>query len=178
MPMTDWVTTVIHWFENLGDQIQDFVQEVAKPTDDFVGFPTFERSIQLDSYSCVANSVFAILRHYGRGVPYRHVFTNLRTDENGTTATNMVRYLVKHGFAVTPRDPMTMAQMRKALADGGVVLVDLEDDHVGVVYGMTDHMVLLADSSIRRQMFHIPMLRSSFMERWENKSGVIIKPRR
>jgi ABC-type bacteriocin/lantibiotic exporter with double-glycine peptidase domain len=141
----------------------------------FVGYESFGRQVQWDTYSCVPRSVYATLRHFGKRADFRVIKRELRTTEEGTEEQEVVRYMRKRGFRVRPDPRMTMRALRAALASGAVVLGYFDGDHMAVIYGMDRDYVYVADPSIIRAPFG-RLTRERFRTRWDN-DGLVVKPK-
>ena len=155
----------------------DVVQELASfgRGEEYVGQPSFARSIQWDGYSCGARAVYSVLRHFGRKTTYETVKEALGTDKEGTEQPEFARYLRRCGFIAQMRRQMTMEELREALARGSLALVYLDGNHVAVAYGMDARSVHLADSAIMSGPF-AAVSRARFRERWD-REAVLVRPR-
>lgn len=142
-----------------------------------IGTKHFTRSLQLDDYSCGARSVYMILRHMGIYRPYTLVKHQLGTEpEHGTCVEPMVRMFRKHGLRVGYRPQMTMKDLRYAFERSAVALIHLDGDHIGVVHGMDEAWVYIADPSFTR----CPGRRISikkFRKRWTNWGMIVYPPK-
>jgi ABC-type bacteriocin/lantibiotic exporter with double-glycine peptidase domain len=142
---------------------------------DVIGTTNFKRSLQRDSYSCGARSVFMILQHFGSTLKYSEVKEALGTDEEGTKVKAMIKCLRAHGLRVGHRPDMSFKKLQKALANNAIVLVHLDGDHFGVVHGMSERRVYLADPSIARCV-NGSIYTRGFKKRWTDWGLVVTKP--
>lgn len=140
----------------------------------YVGTTRFPRNIQTDNYSCYARSVQATLRHFGRRTTYARILRELRTvASEGTYEHTAIRFMRRFRLRVSIRNRMTLTQMKQALARDAVVFAYLDGDHVGVVYGMSDGYVYIADPSLRRApLGRIP--KQAFLRRWDRR-GLLVR---
>lgn len=143
-----------------------------------IGFPDFPRRIQLTDYTCGPCSVHAVTSHYGLTIPYEAVKQGVRCDEEGTDETWVVKFLRSVGFRVCIRGRLKFRGLLEALERAYVVLVSLDGDHYGVVYGYDEDAgeVLLSDPSVVRQLGR-RIARREFMKRWD-RDGLLIRQRR
>lgn len=129
------------------------------------GTKHFSRSIQKDDYSCGSRSAFMIAKHFDLGLSYADVKEAVRTTEDGTSVRPMIDFFRKHGLRVGVYPALTMRGLELILTRGAVLLVDLDGDHWGVVHGLTQRKVYLADPSIARQWGR-KISRLRFRGRW------------
>lgn len=140
-----------------------------------IGYREFPREIQLTNYTCGPCSAFAITSFFGVDVGYREVKRALKTDADGTSGTDIVRFLRSCGLRVSPRNRMTWRELSAALYGGGIALVDLDGDHCGVVHGMDDEDVYLMDPSpVRTPGRRLSI--AAFKKRWD-RSGAVVRPK-
>jgi ABC-type bacteriocin/lantibiotic exporter with double-glycine peptidase domain len=115
------------------------------------GATHFRRSLQLDFYSCGARSVFAVLRHFDRALPYPAVKKRLGTSwSHGTSVLPMVKLMRARGLRVGHRPLMSWRELIRALKRNAAVLVHLDGDHLAVVHGADAQRVYLADPALTR----------------------------
>jgi predicted double-glycine peptidase len=114
-----------------------------------VVLPGFPRSIQLDGYSCGAKSTYMILKYFGRSCTATSVEAELRTDEDGTSSTDIKPRLRKHGLKVHVNANMGLRDLKAAINAGSPVLVSLYDGwHYSVVYGYSPGYVFVMNPSL------------------------------
>ena len=146
----------------------------AEP-EDVVGTLDFPRKIQWDRYSCGAQCVLAIAEFYGIDTDFDAVAAAINLTRDGTAQTPIVRYLRQQGLRVGCHDSMRWGHLERVLTQGGVVLVDLDGDHWGVVHAISDADVWVANPSLRRQLGR-RVSRERFQEQWTGL-GIAIRPR-
>jgi ABC-type bacteriocin/lantibiotic exporter with double-glycine peptidase domain len=111
-------------------------------------------------------SFFGVKKSYGE------IKSALGTTQNGTTDAAMVKYLRGVGLRVSRQDHMSWRDLVRAIGDGNVVIVGLDGDHVGVVYGIGGGNVFLSDPSPRR-MIGRKISSADFKERWMNEGTAV-----
>lgn len=140
----------------------------------FIGTTKFTRLLQLDDWSCGSRSVQAVLKFFGITSPHWLLKSQLGTKpDTGTAVHQMIRVLRRHGLRVGYRPNLGWREIVQALKLGGVAIVHLDGDHIGVVHGADDTHVHIADPSIircpgRRQT------REKFLSRW-TRWGLIVR---
>ena len=140
-----------------------------------IGYRNFPREIQFTNHTCGPCSAFAIALFFSVGAEYAEVKEELRTNVDGTSNNNIIKFLRSRDLRVSPRSRMTWRELQLALTDGCVVVVDLDGDHCGVVHGADDKNVYLMDPSLRRMIGRrLPI--SEFMERWD-RGGISVRRR-
>lgn len=140
----------------------------------FIGTKSFPRSLQLDDYSCGSRSVYAVTRHFGVLRSHRVLKEELSTNpDTGTAVRQMVRVLRRHGLRVGYRPNLSWYELVKALKVGAVVIVHLDGDHLGTVFGADDRHVHVADPSFVR-CFGRKQARRKFLRRW-SRWGLVVR---
>jgi predicted double-glycine peptidase len=111
--------------------------------------PNFPRSVQLDGYSCGAKSTYMVLRYFGGRCTATSVEAELRTDEDGTSSTDIKRVLRKHGLKVHVNSDMGLRDLKSAINAGSPLLVSLYDGwHYSVVFGYSPGHVFVMNPSL------------------------------
>jgi predicted RNA-binding Zn-ribbon protein involved in translation (DUF1610 family) len=116
----------------------------------------------------------AVLRYYGRSLTLADVKQALGTNEDGTSMAPMERLLRRKGLAVTRYARMSMADLERALGRG-VVIVEVDCDHVAVVHDIDHRNVHIADSAVPRCP-GLSQTRDRFRKRWDHKGLVVTDP--
>lgn len=138
----------------------------------------FERSIQLDDFSCGAQVTYAILRYFGRARSISRTTDLLGTDDDGTAWAAMRRLFVARGLRTRFRDGARKRDIKTAIDAGAPVVVSVDDEeHWACVFGYGKHHVYLADPSLPRSM-RVLVTWSTFMGRWDRWAGVVSSRRR
>ena len=132
------------------------------------------RSLQLDSYSCGAQSAFMILRYYGKARSPAAVARALGTNEENGTSGEAIRSLFRQrGLRSVVRSKATLRDLKEAIDAEAPALVSLDDEgHWGVVYGYSRQKVYLADPSIRRS-WRVACAKDAFRERWDRWAMIV-----
>ena len=133
----------------------------------------FERSVQLDGYSCGAQSAFMILSYYGKARSIDAVERALGTDEDGTSTGQILTLLRQRKLRPRVVAQAGMKHLTAAIRGGSPVLVSLDDEgHWGVVYGFARSHVYLADPSLGGSLTcRVP--RADFHERWDRWAMIV-----
>jgi ABC-type bacteriocin/lantibiotic exporter with double-glycine peptidase domain len=139
----------------------------------------FERSLQIDTYSCGVQSTFMILRHFGKARTALGVERALGTTEEGTDQYQIRELLTKRGLIARRIQRPTIAKLRQAIDDGCPVLVcvdskDIEGGHWAVVYGYSPGHVFVADPSLRRAIL-CRHTTEEFRSRWDKWAMIVEK---
>jgi len=117
------------------------IETLAHPNAVILPFP---RSIQLDTYSCGAHAVFAILKYFRKHCTYATVERQLHTDKDGTDISDIKRVLKLYGLKCR-----TLQDLKSAIKNGCPVLVTLYDsEHYAVVYGYSATHIWVMNSSL------------------------------
>jgi ABC-type bacteriocin/lantibiotic exporter with double-glycine peptidase domain len=143
-----------------------------------IGTKDFKRCWQMDEYSCGARSVYMILRHYGFKISYREVKEGVECDPDGTEVKPIRRFLKEFGLPMRYQPTMYMKDLKKALADGGVVIVAVDGDHYAVVHGMDlkKKVMAIADPAPARCFWRTQPAKA-FRKRWNYWGLVVFPPR-
>ena len=136
------------------------------------GTAAFDRSIQMDEYSCGAHAVFMIAKHCGMKIKYKEVKKELGTNTNGTKVRQMLAFFYRHKFRAHRVSNMRFRELKSYLGHNEVVLVHVDGDHFAVVHGITENYVYMADPSIDR-MYGLRLPKKKFKKRWK-KWGIAV----
>lgn len=138
--------------------------------------PQFQRSIQLDDYSCGAHCALMVLRHFGDATSMSQLKVELGTTKTGTSPTAIQRVLRARGMRVGLRPRLKIAELVNALEEGKLAIVYLDEEHYGVAYHASDSSIYLADPSILRLVGReVP--RAKFLRRWTSHWALLVSPR-
>jgi ABC-type bacteriocin/lantibiotic exporter with double-glycine peptidase domain len=136
------------WTKKVLDRIANVTKELEETLDRRATVLSLKRSLQLDGYSCGAQSAYVILRHYGKARSIAHVTRELGTTGDGTTQDQIRTLLVRRGLVPKRINCPTIARLRQAIGEGCPVLVSVDDEeHWAVVYGYSPGHIFLADTS-------------------------------
>lgn len=133
----------------------------------------FERSIQLDDYSCGAQVTFSILRYFGCARSVARTTALLGTDDDGTSWTAMRRLFNARGLRTRAVEDARKRDIKAAIEAGSPVVVSVDDEeHWACVFGYGDKHVYLADPSLPRSP-RVLVPWSTFMARWDRWAGIV-----
>lgn len=137
--------------------------------------PDFQRSLQLDWYSCGAQSVFMILRYYQRRCTIERVKEELGTDWSGTNLKDIKRVFRKHGLTAHVIAKANLRDLRKAIdANHPALISTLEGEHWSVVYGYSPTHIYVCDPSLMVNVW-CRISKSEFAEQWDRWCMVVRK---
>jgi predicted double-glycine peptidase len=112
--------------------------------------PGFERSFQLKDYLCGAQSLYAILRYFGKKVTVEQVARRARTDEDGTAPYNIRRTIESYGLAHRTLRQPGLRRLKRSIDEGNPVLISIfDDEHYSVVYGYSPTHIFVMNPSLR-----------------------------
>lgn len=132
----------------------------------FIGTKKFTRLMQFDDWTCASRSVQAVLQFFGIAHPHGLLKSQLGTrPDTGTKVSSMILVLRRNGLRVGYRPHLSWRALVHALKVGAVVIVHLDGDHLGVVHGVDDEHVHIADPSITRLLGR-RQTRRKFLSRW------------
>ena len=116
---------------------------------DAIILPNFPRSVQLDSYSCGAKSVYCILKYFGKRCTPESVERLLDTDEDGTGLSEIKRVLKRYGLTYRTLRKPGLRDLKVAIDDDCPILISLYDgEHYAVVYGYSSSHMFVMNSSL------------------------------
>ena len=155
----------------LMNKLNGFEESIHADDSILEGLP---RSLQLDRYSCGAQSAYMILRYHGKARSVKAVERALgTTEERGTPAAPILRLMRQRRLRPRIVAEATMKTLTSAIDKGAPVLVSLEDGgHWGVVYGYGAKHIWLADPSLRRAVL-CRVARAAFRARWDRWAMVV-----
>jgi ABC-type bacteriocin/lantibiotic exporter with double-glycine peptidase domain len=165
--------------KKVAKRILDRIAAGAKRLEEIVDrhatvLPGFERSLQLDCYTCGAQSAYMILRYYGKARSITHVTRELGTTEEGTSQPQLRTLFTKRGLLAKRINRPTLGKLRDAIERGCPLLVSLDDGgHWGVVYGYSQGSIYVADPSWYAILCRHRTRR--FLERWDRWAMIVTK---
>ena len=162
--------TVVGFVERGVNRVARLVQREAV----IVGTLAFPREVQFDKFSCGSRCVHSACKHYGLEVSHDEIMDGLGTDEDGTAATPIVRFLREQGLRAGYHPRMTFQQLENALGRGSIVIVDLGGTHWSILTALSRDHAWLADPSLRRVGRRTT--RAGFRERWAGL-GIVVSTR-
>ncbi len=159
--------------------IVDFVYNCVKDVEEILSADSvvlkMKRSIQLDSYSCAAQSVYMILSYYNKDKTLNEIKESLNTtDTDGTNTKQLLNYLVNNGLDVQVNEKSSISSIQAATGNGYPVLITVDDgDHWAVVYGYSNDGIFVLDSS--RSRFLNQWGYGEFIKRWDDNWIAVVK---
>ena len=159
--------------------IVDFVYNCVKDIEEVLSADSvvlkMKRSIQLDSYSCGAQSVYMILNYYDKDKTLNEIKESVNTNESdGTDTKQILDYLVSNGLDVQVNESGAISSIQAAIGKGYPVLITVDDgDHWAVVYGYSNDGIFVLDSS--RSRFLNQWGYGEFIKRWDENWIAVVK---
>ena len=149
------------------------LETAVRGGDDDVVLDGFGRAVQLDHYSCGAQSAFMILRYFGKARSIERTIKLLGTDADGTGIQAMTTLFRARGLTPKRIKDGGKKDIRGAIEDGHPVLVLLDDEeHWACVYGYGKGRVYLADPSPLDSPA-VVVKWPDFKKRWGGKGAVV-----
>jgi ABC-type bacteriocin/lantibiotic exporter with double-glycine peptidase domain len=148
------------------------VEEILSP--DAILLPRFARSIQVDGWSCGAQSAYMILKYHRKARSIKNVHKELGTNEDGTSEDALKRLFRKRGLSVYEFKNPTLAKLENAIDRRSPILIHVSTrkiDHWAVVYGYDKGHIWVADPSLKRPLCR--QTRASFRSRWKGY-GIVV----
>jgi ABC-type bacteriocin/lantibiotic exporter with double-glycine peptidase domain len=137
--------------------------------------PNFTRSIQLDSYSCGAHSVYTILKYFRKHCTTVTVEKQLGTDEDGTSTNNIKRVLRTYGLNIRVNTKMNMWALKETINTGSSVLVSLyEGWHYSVVYRYSSKHIFIMNPSLGSMGSLFCAVRKDRFRRIWDRYGIVV----
>jgi ABC-type bacteriocin/lantibiotic exporter with double-glycine peptidase domain len=159
--------------------IVDFVYNCIKEIEEILSADSvvlkMKRSVQLDSYSCGAQSVYMILNYYNKDKTLNEIKESLNTNEtDGTDTKQLLNYLISNGLDVKINGKCAISSIQAAIGSGYPVLITVDDgDHWAVVYGYSNDGIFVLDSS--RNRFLNQWGYGEFIKRWDDNWIAVVK---
>lgn len=144
--------------------VKTHVEEQSSP--EAVVLPGFRRSLQLDRYSCGAQSVFSVLHYFGKARSVEAVKKGAGTTTEGTSSRQLIAFIKRRGLRpVIIRSP-TVTKIKREISAGHPVIVYVDGDHWAVAYGHEPGFVFIADSALNRAVL-CKHSTARFRARWD-----------
>jgi len=159
--------------------IVDFVYNCIKEIEEILSADSvvlnMKRSVQLDNYSCGAQSVYMILNYFDKDKTLNEIKESLNTNESdGTDTKQILDYLVSNGLDVQINNKGAVSSIQAAIGNGYPVLITVDDgDHWAVVYGYSNDGIFVLDSS--RSRFLNQWGYGEFIKRWDDNWAAVVK---
>jgi ABC-type bacteriocin/lantibiotic exporter with double-glycine peptidase domain len=150
------------------DRVANLVKEIEELDPSAKILPNVRRSLQLDLYSCGVQSVYVILRYFGKRVSLAKLERELQTDWTGTEKADIKRVLKQCGLRCDVRRSAKLRDIREAVDRGRPVLITMhEGAHWAVAYGYSGAHVYLVDSWVPSNIW-CRVSNSRFRDQWDN----------
>jgi ABC-type bacteriocin/lantibiotic exporter with double-glycine peptidase domain len=161
--------------KNIVDFVYNFIKDVEEVLSADSVVLKMKRSVQLDSYSCGAQSVYMILSYYDKDKTLNEIKESLNTTESdGTDTKQILNYLVDNKLEVQINEKGAISSIQNAIDNGYPVLITVDDgDHWVVVYGYSNDGIFVVDSS--RSRFLNQWGYGEFIKRWDENWIAVIK---
>jgi|WetSurMetagenome_2_1015567.scaffolds.fasta_scaffold197464_2 ABC-type bacteriocin/lantibiotic exporter with double-glycine peptidase domain len=138
-----------------------------------------ERSIQLDRHSCGAQSIFMVLKHFGKARSFDAVKKALGTDADGTSQTAMIRLLRARGLRVSELTDNSVRAIERSIGRGSPIIAWMgrgAENHRVVLYGYSRSHIWILDPSPKNTL-GVRITRSQFRRRWGQYAIAVSKRR-
>jgi ABC-type bacteriocin/lantibiotic exporter with double-glycine peptidase domain len=137
------IQQIVDFFASFGAEVEALFHS------DAITLPDFPRSIQLDDYSCGAKVVYCILQYYDKQCTLDSVERLLKTDEDGTSVSDIKRVLNRYGLVCRTLRKPGLRDLKAAIDDDCPVLVSLYDgSHYAVIYGYSSSHIFVSNPSL------------------------------
>lgn len=138
---------------------------------EIVGVVKFPRVLQWTDATCATCSMYSLLKYFGVDVSYAALKADL-IERLVTTWRGMADFVTAQGLEAHVLETATLTHLKGLLALGALMLVELDEGHVGVVHAMSADRVWLADPSILRQWTR-SVSYEQFLARWTSRALVV-----
>jgi ABC-type bacteriocin/lantibiotic exporter with double-glycine peptidase domain len=149
---------------DLATNVAKGFEEVASPHATIL--PGFPRSIQLDEYSCGIRCAYMIMKYYKRPMTLKAIREEMKFTPEGVDEDMLRAFFLKQKMKATRINQVTVHRITEYIDEGLPVLVDMDLDHLVVVYGYNKTSLFVADPSINRSPYCRHTNRR-FMSRWD-----------
>ena len=155
------------------DTVAGWVQSIEEGAAGDAVLLDVDRSIQVDGYSCGAQSAFMILRYFNKARSIAAVTRALGTNEGGTSTKALLTLFRKRGLKPVINAQATLADLRRAIDREMPALVSLDDEaHWGAVYGYSPGKIFVADLSLRKSV-RVGLSIEAFRARWDRWAMIV-----
>lgn len=181
-----WTDTIDHvprlksWTQNIVDLLgygEKLIRKRLYPN--AIILDGFHRSIQIDNYSCGANSAYAILKYHGKNLSVEDVRTGAKTSADGTWGNDVIKLFRKKRLSVSIKRSGVWNDIKDAInLKAAPVLISVDDNHFSVVYGYDNKakVVFVADPSFLVPWF--AMDRKEFLQRYWDRWAAVVSSKR
>ncbi len=135
-----------------------------------------KRSLQLDEYTCGAQSCYMILRYYGKVRSIENVKKVLGTTEEGTGEDEILELFRGKRLDVKIIPKATIEDIRHAVDSSTPMLAYTvkKYDHWFVIYGYSDSRIYMLDPSLKK-LVRCSMSKKDFKRYWSGWCAVVYK---
>ena len=163
------------WLKSLVDKAAGAVQRVDEAFSNNAVLLDVERSIQLDGWSCGAQSGYMLLRHFGKARSVDATARALGTDEEGTSESSLLRLFRQRRLEVRVRKRATLSDLRRGIDRDALSLVSMDDgSHWAIVYGYSVGKIFVADPSLLKSV-GVGLTVGDFEHRWDHWAAIVSK---
>jgi len=163
----------VAWLKSLVDKAARAAQRADEAFSDDAVLLDVERSVQLDGWSCGAQSGYMLLRYFGKARSLDATARALRTDEDGTSEASLLRLFRQRQLRVRVRKRATLRDLRGGIDRDAPSLVSMDDGgHWAIVYGYSASKIFVADPSLLRSV-GVGFAVSAFENRWDHWAAIV-----
>jgi len=143
----------------------------------------FPRCIQLDYHSCGLHAVRSILHFYQIRVSTTRLKRLLRTDEDGTSPSDIKRVLKGYGLECQTLQKPTLRDLKAAINEGCPMLISTwEGEHWSVFYGYEASHAFISNPSLDASSDGVGAIRCAvtkreFKKMWDRYGLVVSRAR-
>ena len=159
---------------DLATNIVKGFEEVISPNATIL--PGFPRSIQLDEYSCGIRCAYMIMKYYKKQMTLKAIRKEMKFTPEGVDEAMLRAFFSKQKMKATRINQPSVRRITEYVDEGLPVLVDMDTDHLSVVYGYNGTSLFVADPSINRSPYCRHTNRR-FMNRWDGWAMRVEDPR-
>lgn len=130
--------------------------------------------VQLDHYSCGAQSLASILDYYDYEVDEDEVAEAIRLTRNGVDEHDIRAGIRAYGLRHRSMRRMKFADIQRCIDKEQPILVAPQDSHWSVIYGYGDDSIYVMDPSLGRAFYYAGRRElSAFLQTW-NRWGIAV----
>lgn len=165
----------------MNSRIVDAVFIALKTAEELVSpnaviLPHFPRSVQFDYYNCGPHSVYTILKYFGKHCTPHSVACELRTDEDGTSVSDIKRVLKRHGLNYRTISARTIRDLKTSIDQGYPALVSTHHGwHYSIAYGYSDAHIFIMNPSLGTMGSFLCAVRKNKFRRIWDRWAVVVK---
>jgi ABC-type bacteriocin/lantibiotic exporter with double-glycine peptidase domain len=159
------------------DHVADWVKSGEEYLDpSAVTVDGIKRSLQLDKYSCGAQSCYMILDYFGKAGSIENVKKALGTTEDGTGEDEILELLREKRLVVKVIPRGTIKDICHAIDSSAPMLAYTvkKHDHWFVIYGYSDSRIYMLDPSLKKSIL-CSKSKEEFERYWSGWCAVVNK---